>query len=784
MPNAAGELVGRGRDMAVIERGLRAARLVTIAGLGGVGKTTLAHAVAARQAAAGRRIAVVDLAPLRSPRAVLGAIATVVGALEDPDRSLLEAIASALAAGPTLLILDNVEHVLAAGPDVEDLLAIAPELRVVATSRVPLGLAGEAVIPLGPLGLPTSMRDVERAPASALFLRRARARGRLERLEPDDAAAIVDITGRLDGLPLGLELAAGWTGVLTPRAISRRLAAGHLDLRGADPRQASLASIVEATLGFVDERAARQFPPLGAFAGSFDEAAAAAVTDDSGILQGLRSLESAGLVRVAADASGEPRFELLESVRGVADGLLDDGRRRAAWRRHAAHYAELAVAAASAIRTSSFSDQVAGAELGGSNVLVAYDRAMALGDREIGLRIATALATRAMQTGILREALARLEAAHAATGLSALPAALHSDALNALVSLRGALGQVEGQEAGARMALAQARASGDPVRIVRTLITLGNWTTVDRAAPYLEAAELAEVTDFGWGAATAWSSLADVRWQAGEVDSAIEAYIRAETASEGIGDDAGLANALVGHGELELNAGRIAAGLRHLDRALALLRSKPGLPFFVTGALSLQAMGRTLAGDETGAYATLAEAADRVVGAESIEDQAAWLEGAAIVLAHRHPAVAARALGAIDGLMEELGPPRQSIRLLAQVGRDLERSTGRPRVERERASGRTANRLALIGQLVRIVRRAAGPSATRIAAPHGRLSAREQEILASLSVGRTDREIAAELGISPKTVSVHVANLKAKLGVETRVEAALYARERLGDPGG
>ena len=773
-------LIGRERDLASIEKRLAANRLVTIAGLGGIGKTTLARSVAARHAGGGGRSVIVDLAPIAGPDGVGEAIAAAADAAEHPDRTLVESIGEALASPPTLLVLDNFEHVLETRTLVGDLLAGTPSLRVLTTSRVPLGLADEVVAPLGALELPLAARDIETAPASALFLRRARDQGRLERLGPDDALALVDVCRRLDGLPLALELAARWTGVLSPRAIQRRLVDGRLDLSGDDPRHGSLEAIVRSTLQLVDRPAAGAFAVLGVFAGGFGEAAASAVAGDDRILGALRVLESVALVRVTADHEGEPRFELLETIRAVALADLDDDARHAAWQRHATWYAERAVDSASAVRSSSFSDPIAGAALADPNVLAAFDRSVEIGDHENALRIAAALATRAMQTGILREALARLERALAMTGGPIGSHGLRSDAMNALVSLRGALGRLDGQEEGARQALAEARLARDPIRIVRTLITLGNWMSGDRTPAYAEAAELAEAAGYEWGAATAWNSLADAHWTAGRTEEAMRAIVRSQEASERMEARAGVATTLSVRGEYELNLGRITDGVAHLDEAVALFRETPGVPLFMTIALTVQAMGRALDGRAAEGMGILAEAATRVEAAEGAEEVHSWLEAAAIVLEPRHPIAAARSLGARDRLRDEIGTPRVSDRLVEAAASRIERMLGKPRLTRERAAGRDADRMDLFRDLARLVRREAGPSAGRVQAPFGQLTAREEQILAQLAEGRTDREIAAALGISPKTASVHVANLKAKLGVETRVEAALFARERLG----
>ena len=773
-------LIGRERDLAAIERRLAAHRLVTIAGLGGVGKTALARGVATKRARAGGRVVIVDLAPIAGPQGVGEAVAAAADAAEDPERSLVESLGEALAMPPTLLLLDNFEHVLAARTLVAGLLTATPSLRVLTTSRVPLALADEVVVPLGALSLPGAPRDIETAPASALFLKRARDLGRLERIGPDDAVALVDVCRRLDGLPLAIELAARWSGVLSPRAIQRRLVDGRLDLSGDDPRHGSLEVIVRSTLELVDRPTAEVFTVLGVFAGSFDEAAARAVTGTDHVLAALRALEGVALVRVSPDPAGEPRFEFLETIRAVALADLGADARRAAWSRHATWYAERSVDAASAVRSSSFSDPVGGAALADPNVLVAFDRSVELGDHETALRIAAALATRAMQTGILREALARLERALAMTGGPIGSHGLRSDAMNALVSLRGALGRLEGQEDGAREALAEARLARDPVRIVRTLITLGNWASGDRTPAYAEAAELAEAAGYEWGAATAWNSLADAHWTAGRTDETMTAIVRSQEASLRMGDRAGLATTLSVRGEYELNLGRIADGVAHLDEAVVLFRETPGVPLFMTIALTGQAMGRALDGRTDDGMRILAEAATRVETAEGAEEAHSWLEAAAIVLEPRHPIAAARCLGALDRLRDAIGTPRVSDRLVNAAASRVERTIGKPRLTGERAAGRDADRMELFRDLARLVRREAGPAAGRVQAPFGQLTAREEQILAQLAEGRTDREIAAALGISPKTASVHVANLKAKLGVETRVEAALFARERLG----
>src|SRR6185436_19531774 len=158
------------------------------------------------------------------------------------------------------------------------------------------------------------------------------------------------------------------------------------------------------------------------------------------------------------------------------------------------------------------------------------------------------------------------------------------------------LGRLDGQEAGAQEALAEARLAEDPIRIVRTLITLGNWMSGDRTPAYAEAAELAEAAGYKWGAATAWNSLADAHWTAGRTDETMNAIVRSQEASKRMGDHAGVATALSVRGEYELNLGRIGDGVAHLGEAVDPLRATPGVRLLMSIALTGQAMGRALDG--------------------------------------------------------------------------------------------------------------------------------------------------------------------------------------------
>ncbi|GAA4692040.1 hypothetical protein GCM10023215_31340 [Pseudonocardia yuanmonensis] len=301
-PNA---LLGRDADVAAVLALLRAARVVTVSGPGGLGKTRLAHAVAARADA--RTVQVVSLAGIRSGVDVAAEVAAAVrpdgplaGAAPDPA----SAVAEALGSGPALLVLDNCEHVLDAAADlVHAVVARARDLRVLVTSRAPLNLSSESVYPLPQL---------DPAVTVALFAERARA-ARPDVVLPE--AEVEALCARLDGLPLAVELAAARVRVLPVGEILRRLGDRFALLRGAGrdrpERHRTLEAVVGWSWNLLDDEARAALRTLSALPGGFTEETAA------GLLGGdridlLETLVDQSLLR-PPDAAG--RFRMLETVR-------------------------------------------------------------------------------------------------------------------------------------------------------------------------------------------------------------------------------------------------------------------------------------------------------------------------------------------------------------------------------------------------------------------------------------------------------------------------------------
>jgi predicted ATPase/DNA-binding CsgD family transcriptional regulator len=329
---------GRAREVADLEARLRQdeVRLLTLTGPGGVGKTRLAlHVASAVQDAYADGVCFVPLAPLADPALVFFTIAHGLGVREDGGRPLLTVVQEFLRTKHLLLVLDNFEHVLAAAPLVVDLLAAAPGLSVLVTSREPLHLYGEQEFSIPPLALPDpqllqhsqhslAVEQVQEIEAVQLFVARAQAVRRDFRLTPENAPAVVEICRRVDGLPLAIELAAARVKVLPPPALLARLTQPLALLTGGPrnvpARQQTLRNTIAWSYALLSPDEQALFRRLGVFAGgcTLDAAEAVCGAGTVEVLDGLGSLVDKSLLRQEEGPDGEPRFMLLETVREFA----------------------------------------------------------------------------------------------------------------------------------------------------------------------------------------------------------------------------------------------------------------------------------------------------------------------------------------------------------------------------------------------------------------------------------------------------------------------------------
>ena len=361
LPAQLAAFVGRERELADVRALVQSGRLVTLTGAGGSGKTRLSLQVAAQALDRYSDGAwLVELAAVADTEAVAPAICEVLGIAVPPGRPAQEALLDALAPQDVLIVLDNCEHLIGACAKAADaIVRHCPRVHLVATSREPLGIGGEAVYRVPPLSLPgagdTGLPAAGSSDAVALFADRARAQGTGLVIDEQTAPLVVSICRRLDGLPLAIELAAARLRSLSLSGLADRLDQRFRLLTGgsrtAPERHQTLRATVEWSYSLLSETEQVLLGRLSVFAGSFDLDAAEAVCGFGGIeafdvADLLGSLVDKSLV-VAEPAGPALRYRLLETIRQFAAGRLAAvGDEAAAAAAHGAHYLSVAETAA------------------------------------------------------------------------------------------------------------------------------------------------------------------------------------------------------------------------------------------------------------------------------------------------------------------------------------------------------------------------------------------------------------------------------------------------------
>lgn len=358
LPVRLSTFIGRHDELAILDDLLRGHRCVTITGSGGAGKTRLALQSAAEHADTARDgVWWLELAPLADPSAVAVALAVAIGAHLDESRTPTDAVVARLGSRAALLVLDNCEHLVEACARVaETVLQQCPNVRLIATSRVPLGMPGEMTWRVPPLAVPSPTQaatrtGIERFDAVRLFVERARHAKSTFRMTETNGPVVAEICQRLDGIPLAIELAAARTRSLSPSKILAGLSDSLRILTGGSllvlPRHQTLDASIRWSSALLDERARRLLIRLSMFRGTFDLVGAESVCIDDGlavteILDSLERLIDHSLI-VALDGEQEGRFQILETVRQFGERQLEAEGTRTRWAaNHAKYYAQLA----------------------------------------------------------------------------------------------------------------------------------------------------------------------------------------------------------------------------------------------------------------------------------------------------------------------------------------------------------------------------------------------------------------------------------------------------------
>ena len=445
LPTQLTTFVGRQEELEVAGGLLDRARLLTLTGPGGTGKTRLSLQLAAQVADQFPDGAFfVALEPVRDPMLVAPRIAATLGLIEGGNRPILDVLVEWLGERRLLLVLDNFEQVIEAAPNVAELLRAAPNLKVIATSRAPLHISGEQEYPVPGLPAPPdpalqSGLDRLRLPGEArgldaqsvghyaavrLFIERAIAVRPGFAVTNENAPAVAAICARLDGMPLAIELAAARVKLLSPEAILTRLehqldvlAGGGRDLPA---RQQTLRGAIAWSYDLLEPGGQRLLDRMSVFAGSTDLAAAEAVCGPAAevggdVLDGLLSLADQSLARVDDTVDGEPHFRLLVTIREfAAEHLAERGETDAIQERHATWFRNLAEEAAEQLAGVDQRRWLDRLEVDHDDIRAVLDHAVARGDAATAIPLAFAMWRFWQKHGHLPEARRRLEAMAAA----------------------------------------------------------------------------------------------------------------------------------------------------------------------------------------------------------------------------------------------------------------------------------------------------------------------------------------------------------------------------------
>ncbi len=785
-PAALTSFIGRAGPVHEVAGLLAEHRLVTVTGSGGTGKTRLAGEVARQvigRYADGAWL--VELAPVQDPALVPSVVAVALGVQEQPGIPAVEAVAGVLARQQVLLVLDNCEHVIGAAAELcAGLLAACDDVRILATSREPLAVPGEARYRLGPLDLPDpeDLASVVRAEAVALFADRARSADAQFALGGETALAVARLVARLDGMPLAIELAAARVEVLGVTGLLDRiddrfalLAGGY---RTAPLRQRSLAATVEWSYQLLEESERRVFRAASMFAGPFTLEAAEAVAGPGAGPVVLRLVDCSLLVPPRAGPDGRSRYGMLETLRAYGNRLLAQADEQDQTAAALAGWAlEVAEQAAASLQTSTAEEVAAARRLDAEDATMRQVLAWAMDrDAATAVRLANALGWWWMlrgrlpsQYGMLREVAGRADAgsdgwcwiqiwlAGAAVFFADQAAALeHSTALCDAAAARGP---------------SRVLACGLAVKA----ITLANMGRTGEAAEEARRS-LAVAREIGHraGEVQALGALCVAAVSGGDLDGAVQLVRQAAQITVGVPGSFVrwcsylLTGALIAAGDLAGADDVCAAELARCRDAGDVFNQWGLLPHMVfldvhAGRLedaAAHVREELQIGMRTGGWLELISCLDScgflcAATGRPAEAVTIWAANAALL---RHG-------GGVDA------PAWVSLR--DQPWRAARQVLGpdQTRAAEERGA---AMSLPVAAEYALMLTEDPGSAP---ATPPGlaKLSAREQELVILVAQGRTDAQIAAELFISVRTVSSHLDRIRDKTGCRRRADLTRLA---------
>ncbi len=796
--------MGREREVAEIERGLASTRLLTLTGAGGSGKTRLALEAARDLVDAfPEGVWLVELAPLSEGALVPKEVAQALGVSERPAQPLAETLAEVLRDRELLLLVDNCEHLLEAVAHLVDaLLDSCPRLSILATSREAIGVEGEARWLVPPLSVPedgSSTEELGGYESVRLFVERARGRDSSFSLSPQIARAVSEICGRLEGIPLAIELAAARVGTLSLEQISERLG-NSLDLltrggRTAEPRQRTLKGALDWSHELLSEPEKILFRRLSVFAGGWTLKTAETVASGDGVGEGeivdlLSGLVEKSLALAEEHEGGGLRYRMLEPVKQYAREKLEAaGEGEAVRRRHADFFLALAERARPELRGPEDKKSLERLEREHDNMRAALSFALETGDTGLALRLAGALGTFWHIHSHSEEGRKWLEAALARDDGASVVARIK--ALQALFWLAHDQWDRDRAETIAREAAelsAEAEIDSSLAASLRIMSAGPAWMRGDyRRGKVLleESLEISRKAGDRVMIAEALIQLAITAWGMGDVERGKEIYEEGAALCREAGYAFRLPDFLLSLGYQLLLEGDYGRGAELNEEAAALCREH-GYARSLNLSLDNLGWATLLRGDHERArpfyeesLAVSKELGDRACASESL-DGLACSAGAA-----GETVRAATLFGAAEAMRETLSEAvpfqlkpeeiawREPYRLRA---RSL---LGEEAWEVALAQGRTMGlREAIAYALSPEEPPATTPEQPPIASgPPAGLTPREVEVLKLVATGMTNAQVAERLFLSPRTVQRHLNSIYHKIGVGSRTAATRFALE-------
>ena len=782
-------------------------RLLTLTGPGGIGKTRLALrtlAVVADEFPDGACFA--ELADLANPDLVVARVASAAGVTEEPDRPLLETLADALRPRRMLLALDNCEHLLDACARVcQRLLASSAELRLLATSREPLRVAGETVWPVPPL--PVASGDRSPGAAVQLFSERARAAAPGFALTQSNAGAVAELCRNLEGFPLAIELAAARLGTLTVEQIRMRLADrfGLLTIgdRAGPPRQRTLRAAIDWSHDLLTPREQALLRRLSVFAGWSIEMAEDVCPDEQvpagSVLDTLGALVDKSLVVREPEALGQARFRMLDTIREYAAGKLTAAGEASAVARRLRDYvlgvAERNFTVGMALVPAPWQDRVdvfRRYDVDASNVWLVLSQCLADGDVRTGLRICTAIRPCMLVRGEFALGGAWLDAFLDRDEAAAVEPGIRGPALIGRAQLALSNDPATAEPA-ARAGLDLCRQAGDDFWTAAGLNVLGEIAVhtghTGQAEEFVrEATAIAGAGGDRWNEGWALGIQAAVAGMRGQLREAAELAAASIDVMRAIDHRWGVARAQLGLGDLARTRGDFADARQRYAEALTYLREINARPEI---ARCLSGLGRVAT--DVGATALATEyLTESLRLSQDIGTRIGVARGmesfAALAVRDGEPERAVLLAAAATALREAAGlpplPAARAERYLAPARRLGDAAVARLWARGLELSPEAAIRMALEPPATPAEPVLAGPvpaepvPAVSAVAPPSSLTPRELEIAALVAEGRSNKAIAEELVISPATVARHIANIMTKLGFRSRAQIAAWTAYR------